>query len=104
MTGAAQAAQILVIKLSALGDFVQAMGPFAAIRAHHKTAHIALLTTTPYADFARASPWFDAVWIDSRPRLIQIGALLDLRKRLRSGASTWCTTCRPRIAAAGTSA
>ena len=27
--------RILVIKLGALGDFAQAFGPFAAIRAHH---------------------------------------------------------------------
>ncbi len=76
--------RILVIKLSALGDFVQAMGPFAAIRAHHPHARITLLTTALYADFARASPWFDEVWIDRRPRLWQVGALLDLRRRLRS--------------------
>jgi ADP-heptose:LPS heptosyltransferase len=75
---------ILVIKLSALGDFVQAFGPFAAIRAHHKAAHITLLTTRPYEDFARASPWFNDVWVDRRPRFWQIGALLDLRRRLRS--------------------
>jgi ADP-heptose:LPS heptosyltransferase len=77
--------RILVIKLSALGDFVQAVGPFAAIRAGHRAARVTLLTTAPYADFARASPWFDAVWIDRRPRLWQIGALLALRRQLRSG-------------------
>lgn len=77
--------RILVIKLSALGDFVQAAGPFAAIRAHHAGARITLLTTRPYADFARASPWFDEVWIDERPRLWQIGGWLALRRRLRGG-------------------
>ena len=77
--------RILVIKLSALGDFVQASGPFAAIRAHHRDAHITLLTTSPYADFARASPWFDEVWSDDRPRLWQIGGWLALRRRLRGG-------------------
>ena len=60
--------RILVIKLSALGDFVQAMGPFAAIRAHHPAAHLTLLTTRPYAALAQASPYFDTVWIDARPR------------------------------------
>jgi len=33
---------ILVIKLAALGDFVQALGPMAAIRKHHKDAHMDL--------------------------------------------------------------
>jgi ADP-heptose:LPS heptosyltransferase len=84
-SGLDKGSRILVIKLSALGDFVQAAGPFAAIRAHHKDAHITLLTTAPFADFARASPWFDEVWVDARPRLWQIGALLDLRRRLRGG-------------------
>ncbi|OAN50204.1 glycosyl transferase [Paramagnetospirillum marisnigri] len=76
---------ILVIKLGALGDFVQAMGPFAAIRAHHPDAHITLLTTAPFADLARASPWFDEVWIDTRPKAWQLGRLLALRARLRGG-------------------
>ena len=77
--------RILVIKLSALGDFVQAMGPFAAIRAHHKGAHITLLTTAPYADFARAGPWFDEVWVDARPKFWQLDAMLALRRRLIAG-------------------
>ena len=76
---------ILIIKLGALGDFVQAAGPFAAIRAHHTDAHITLLTTQPFADFARRSPWFDDVWIDTRPRLATPGKLMDLRRRLRAG-------------------
>jgi ADP-heptose:LPS heptosyltransferase len=76
---------ILVIKLGALGDFVQAGGPFQAIRAHHGSAHITLLTTQPFADIAGAAPWFDAVWIDSRPKLLEVSGWLDLRARLRSG-------------------
>ena len=76
---------ILVIKLSALGDFVQATGPFAAIRAHHPGARIVLLTTASLAAFARASPWFDEVWVDTRPRLWQLGEWLALRQRLRGG-------------------
>ena len=34
---------ILVIKLSALGDFVLSVGAFQAIRAHHPRAEITLL-------------------------------------------------------------
>ena len=40
--------RVLVIKLGALGDFLQALGPFAAIRHHHKEAKITLLTTAPF--------------------------------------------------------
>jgi hypothetical protein len=41
-------ARILVIKLSALGDFIQATGPMKAIRTHHPDARITLLTTAPF--------------------------------------------------------
>jgi len=78
-------ARILVIKLGALGDFVQAMGPAAAIRAHHKDAEITLLTSAPFAEIARMSPYFDHVWIDERPRRFDIAAWLRLRRRLRDG-------------------
>jgi ADP-heptose:LPS heptosyltransferase len=76
--------RILVIKLSALGDFVQAMGPFAAIRAHHPDARITLLTTKPYAAMAKASPYFDEVWVDHRPKPWDVPGMLRLRKMLRS--------------------
>jgi ADP-heptose:LPS heptosyltransferase len=77
--------RILVIKLAALGDFVQAFGPFAAIRAHHPGAHITLLTTRPYVELAERSPWFDEVWTDGRPSWTDLRALWRLRRRLRAG-------------------
>jgi ADP-heptose:LPS heptosyltransferase len=76
--------RILVIKLGALGDFVQAMGPAAAIRAHHGDAAITLLTTAAYADLARRAPYFDEVWVDERPHLWTPRALLSLRRQLRA--------------------
>ena len=79
---------ILVIKLGALGDFVQAAGPFAAIRAHHTDARIVLLTTQPFADFARRAPWFDDVWVDRRPKLTHPGEVLAMRRKLRAGNFT----------------
>jgi ADP-heptose:LPS heptosyltransferase len=75
--------RILVIKLASLGDFVQAFGPFAAIRRHHPDADITLLTTPPYADLARRSPWFDAVWADGRPAWTDLPAVWRLARRLR---------------------
>lgn len=80
---AASPERILVIKLGALGDFVQALGPFAAIRAHHPDADIVLLTTRPYADLGRASGYFDEVWTDPRVPWWRVGAILALRERLR---------------------
>ncbi|RAI59812.1 glycosyltransferase family 9 protein [Roseicella frigidaeris] len=80
--------RILVIKLAALGDVVQAFGPFAAIRAHHPGAHITLLTTPPYAELARLSPWFDAVWSDGRPAWTDPRGLWRLARRLRAARFT----------------
>ena len=75
--------KILVIKLGALGDIVQAMGSAAAIRAHHRCATIVLLTTRPYAGLMRQAPYFDEVWVDERPR-DPVG-LWRLARRLRGG-------------------
>jgi len=78
--------RILVIKLGALGDFVQALGPMAAIRKHHRNADIVLLTTSPYVDFARAANLFDDVWVDAeKPKPWQISKVLNLRQKLKSG-------------------
>ena len=76
--------RILVIKLAALGDFVQAFGPFAAIRSHHPDAEITLLTTSPYAGLASRSPWFDRVWTEGRPAWANLPAVWRLARRLRA--------------------
>jgi ADP-heptose:LPS heptosyltransferase len=75
--------RILVIKLGAFGDFVLAFGPFAAIRAQHPGAEITLLTTSPFAEFALAAPWFDRVDVDTRPRPWDLPGLLRLRRMMR---------------------
>ena len=76
---------VLVIKLGALGDFVQALGPFAAIRRHHSDEHIVLLTTGLYRELAEASGFFDEVWTGGRPAGVEILGWLELRRRLVSG-------------------
>lgn len=78
-------ADILVIKLGALGDFVQALGPFAAIRRRHVGDRITLLTTPPFADLARATGYFDRVDSSGRPRTIDIGGWFHLARLLNSG-------------------
>ena len=77
--------RILLIKHGALGDVVQALGPMAAIRAHHPGAAITLLTTAPFRDFLAACPYVDATWIDARPAWWDLPGWLALRRRLRSG-------------------
>jgi ADP-heptose:LPS heptosyltransferase len=77
--------RILVIRLSALGDFIQALGPIAAIRRHHAGDHVSLLTTRPLAGFARELGYFDEIIVDERPGRLAIGGWLHLRRRLRQG-------------------
>lgn len=77
--------RILVIKLSALGDFILALGAMEAIRKNHKEAHITLLTTAPFQDLAQRSGYFDDVIIDPRPRLFDPAGWLFLFRALNRG-------------------
>ena len=76
--------RILVIKLGALGDFVQALGPMAAIRRHHADARIVLITAPTLAPLARASGYVDEIWLDARPPLWAARQWLTHRRRLRA--------------------
>ena len=82
MSGRRSQQKILVIKLSALGDFVLALAAMKKIRQAHPKAHISLLTTPPFEGLARASPYFNAVATDGRPE--SLSQWLALRKRLRA--------------------
>lgn len=75
--------RVLVIKLGALGDFVQSLGGMAEIRRAHPKARITLLTTPPFAELAKASGWFDAIDTGGRPK--GLGEVLALAGRLRRG-------------------
>ena len=77
--------RLLVIKLGALGDMVLATGAFQAIRAHHAGEHVVLLTTRAYGGLARASGYFDDVWIDRRSPPWRFWDWLALGRRLRGG-------------------
>jgi ADP-heptose:LPS heptosyltransferase len=73
--------RVLVIKLAALGDVVQAFWAFDRIRRAHPEAEITLLTTPPYRDLAAASGLFDRIETDGRPKGAR--ATLSLFSRLR---------------------
>ena len=79
------ARNILVIKLSALGDFMTALGPMRAIRKQHAEDRLTLLTTKPFADIARASGYFDEILIDKKPRWINPSGWMNLRRNLNGG-------------------
>ncbi len=75
--------KILVIKLGALGDFVQATAAFDAIRKHHKDAHITLLTTKGMMPFAHNHPAFENVLVDGRLKPFNLNYLMKLRSQLK---------------------
>lgn len=74
--------KILIIKLGALGDFMQALGPMKAIRAHHPDADITLLTTELFSSIARSCGYIDHIWIDERPKWTQIKKLAAFKHKL----------------------
>ncbi len=74
--------RILVIKLSALGDFVLALAAMKKIREAHPKAHITLLTTPPFEALAKICPYFNAVDTGGRPE--SFAEWMALRKRLKA--------------------
>ena len=74
--------KILIIKLGALGDFIQSLGPIAAIKRHHPNAHITLLTTKPFEKFAKECGLLDNIWLDNKPKLWDVPGWLRLRSKL----------------------
>jgi len=76
------AKNILVIKLSAFGDFVLSLGAFEAIRRQHPQARITLLTTPPFQEMAERCGFFDSVWIEKRWSWHAFGTWQRFRKRL----------------------
>ncbi len=58
--------KILVIKHGALGDFIIALGMFKSIRESYPSAHITLLTMSPFVEMARQSGFFDEIMVDNR--------------------------------------
>ena len=73
--------KILVIKLSAMGDFILALAAAKQIRQAHPKARITLLTTPPFEGLAKLCPYFNAVETDGRPD--GLGEWLALVGRLR---------------------
>ena len=83
-TPTSSASKILVVKLGALGDFIQALGAMKAIRQHHPQAHITLLTTQPYKMLATQCGYFNEIWIDTKPKILELGDWMALRKQLNN--------------------
>lgn len=73
--------RVLVIKLGALGDFVQGFAAMRRIRQAHGEAEITLLTTGAYGPLGAASPYVDRVETDGRPKTL--GGTIRMLRRLR---------------------
>ena len=43
------------------------------------------MTTKPYAELLRQTGWFDDIWIDKRPKLLNLMAFSDLMKKIAAG-------------------
>ncbi|MBV9785749.1 MAG: glycosyltransferase family 9 protein [Acidisphaera sp.] len=74
-------ARILVIKHGALGDLVQSFDALQAIRRHHAAAELVLMTAPAHSGLARAMPWFDRIWLDERPKLLDVRRWWGIRRR-----------------------
>lgn len=86
--GVPSSEHILIIKLGALGDFIQAFGPVRAIIANHPGAEFTLLTTKPFQAFAQKSGLFHNIIIDDRPGVFDIGRWIAFRRRLNNACFT----------------
>jgi len=76
---------ILVIKLSAMGDFILALGAMEAIRRKHPQAKITLLTTKPFVDLGKKSGYFDEIIETRRHNFFELGEWWKLISKLRKG-------------------
>jgi ADP-heptose:LPS heptosyltransferase len=76
---------ILIIKHSALGDMILALPLLRAIRQHHASERIVVLTTAPYVELLQQSGLADEVWSDPRPKAWQLLTLWALLRRIRQG-------------------
>lgn len=73
---------VLVVKLGAFGNIILSLAAFAAIRLHHATARISVLTSAAYADWLGTFPYFDQVLIDPRPAWWDLAGIGRLRRML----------------------
>lgn len=76
--------QILIIKHGALGDIILASGHIRTIDRAFSSNHIVCLTTKAYAPLLAKCPWIDEIWIDPKPRSLQLFKWFSLFRKLRS--------------------
>ncbi len=75
--------KILIIKLSALGDIIQAEGAIRDIRLAHPASEITVMTTPAYVKLMERCPWVDKIIVDPRAPRFRLDKMYGLRKQLR---------------------
>lgn len=70
----------LIIKLGALGDFVQATPAFYALQKAFPDIQFDLLTTDPFVSFAQRLEIFTNIIVDVRPKFYEIHKFIKLRR------------------------
>lgn len=75
---------ILIIKLGAFGDIMQAEGALHDIRNHHPEARIAIMTMPAYKGILSRCPWIDEVIVDPRAPRWRLDAMWQLGRTLRA--------------------
>jgi ADP-heptose:LPS heptosyltransferase len=78
-------AEILVIKLGALGDLILAEGALRDLRAHHRHDRITLMTAPAYRAVMARCPWLDDILADPRAPRWRLDQMWRLRRRLHAG-------------------
>ncbi len=71
---------ILVIKLSAFGDFVQAIPAFQSLARHHGGDYLVLMTSPAFVDLARSLNIFDEIISHQRFKMYRFKEMFQLRK------------------------
>ena len=74
---------ILIIKHGSLGDIAQASGAIQDIFEHHKDNEIHLLTTKPYFDLFKKSPYISNVILDKRLSKLNLIYLYSLMRSIK---------------------
>lgn len=77
--------EILIIKLGAFGDVLQAEGALRDLRAHHAGARITVLTRRPFRRILERCPWTDRVWVDEDAPRWRLDRMAALARLLRGG-------------------
>lgn len=73
---------ILIIKMSSLGDIIHALPTLYAIRSLFPDAHITWAVHPAFADILPGKPWIDELYIVNRKKMANLAYLKQIRRDL----------------------